>query len=146
MNVFEMLYRALVSLGKRSLAEWNAAGIPGFESPVPWEALTDAQRGAIMLGAIGEAGIPWGDYNRALTEAWGDSDIREALEEAFHETNTSEDLSDRRAFEIFAKLHPVEAYASDPARFRAFFEKQCPGVSVADMEAMIEEAKKENEG
>ncbi len=49
------------------------------------------------------------------------------------------DSDDDRAFEIFANCYPHEAYATEPERFWAHFQKQCPGVSRAEMERLLKD-------
>lgn len=43
------------------------------------------------------------------------------------------------AWAAFATAHPHEAYASWPERFWQFFSEQAPGVSRAEMEALLRE-------
>jgi hypothetical protein len=45
----------------------------------------------------------------------------------------------QEVFEVFANLHPHEAYEQWPDRFWEYFQAQRPGVSRTDMEAMLRE-------
>lgn len=47
--------------------------------------------------------------------------------------NTDEDSP----YEMFAQLHPHEAYAQDPDKFFAFFQTIAPGISREDMIQML---------
>jgi hypothetical protein len=44
---------------------------------------------------------------------------------------------DQRAFEIFAELHPLEAYAKWPGRFWRYFKRRSPGVTRQEMERLL---------
>jgi len=46
------------------------------------------------------------------------------------------------AFEAFARAHPHEAYETWPERFWAFFHREHPHVSRAQMEAILKETRK----
>ena len=44
---------------------------------------------------------------------------------------------DAIAFELFASVHPHEAYAKWPQRFWRYFHARCPDVPKAEMEKML---------
>lgn len=51
--------------------------------------------------------------------------------------NATDAQIEESAWLTFAQLHPHEAYAGSPDRFWQFFSEQAPGVSRAEMEALL---------
>ena len=50
---------------------------------------------------------------------------------------------EQKAFELFAHMHPHEAYDTWPERFWAYFQGKCPGVTRAQMEQLLRDTAKE---
>jgi hypothetical protein len=50
---------------------------------------------------------------------------------------------EQQAFEVFARIHPHEAYTAYPDRFWKFFKKQYPGLTHQDMLNLLKETEGE---
>ena len=52
---------------------------------------------------------------------------------------------EQKIFREMAKAHPVEMYATFPAKFWEFFRQQRPGISRTKMERLLKKIEKEIE-